>query len=177
MRYFSTKDIIVIAMFGALGVVVGFLGNILHGMSSTIPFIGPAILHTVPQGIVLFACVCTVKKTGSAILQCLIAALISMPLMGAPLFILSYGVQGIALDAAHFILKNRIYSNLWISINGAIYAAIGVIMLFYVVLPLQGMIMPSYVVLLSLPVNMILGIIAALIGFRIGSRAENVIKG
>jgi len=177
MRYFSTSDIIAISMFGALGVIVGFLGNILHGASSIVPFIGPAILHTVPQGIVLFACLSTIRKPGAATLQCFIASIVSMPLMGAPLFIISYLVQGIALDLAYVILGDRMWNRVAISINGAIFATIGVILLFYVVLPMQGLVMPFYVVLLSLPINIALGIVAALIGYRLGTRASSALIG
>jgi hypothetical protein len=177
MQRFTTSDIIVISMFGAAGIVAGILGNVLHGASGLMPFIGAFILHTLIPGIILFSCISTVRKAGSATLVSLISSLIAMPLMGAPLFIPFYLVQGLLADGMIVGLKERMWTPSGISLAAIVYGTVGILMLYYFVLRLQGLEFPLYVVLPSIPLNIVFAIPAALIGLKLGTRASAVLAG
>ncbi|QYZ80170.1 hypothetical protein E2N92_12390 [Methanofollis formosanus] len=176
-KRFTTTDIIVISMFGALGIMVGMLGNILHGASMIVPFFGPFILHTLLPGIVLFACIATVRKVGTATLLCLITALVAMPLAGAPLFILSYIAYGLVLDGATLVLGRRIWTRPGMVFAAVLWGAVGLYMLYYVVMRLQGIEFPVWVFLASLPVNIAFAVPAALYGLTLGNRAQAALVG
>jgi hypothetical protein len=172
---FTTSDIMVISLFGAMGIVVGVLGNVLHGLSGILPFIGPFLLHTVLPGVVIFACTATVRKVGATTLLCLISSLVSMPLMGAPLFIIMYLAYGILLDACTFFLKERAWTWVGTLIMAVIYGVVGILILYLVVLSMQGLVFPQWVILISIPVNILFAIPTAFIGVHIGKRARSVL--
>jgi len=171
---FSTSDIIVISLFGAIGIIVGFIGNIFHGFSS-LSFIGPFILHTFIPGIVVFSCAVTVKKPGAATLYSLIASIISMTLMGVPIFIVMYVVQGLLIDGITLILGKRMWTWWGICTSGFVYGVIGIFILYFVVLASQGLQFPFWVFLVSIPTNVGFALVAALIGLRIGTRASQAL--
>jgi len=177
MSRFSTSDIIVISMFGALGIISGILGNVFHGLSGMIPFIGPVILHTVIPGIVIFACLAVVRKVGTATLLCLITSLVAMPLMGVPIFIVMYIAYGILLDGAMVLLGEGMWTKTGIAIAGAAYGLVGIVMLYGLILPLTGLVFPLWIFLSSIPVNVAFAIPSALIGMKIGNRASIALKG
>lgn len=177
MQRFTTSDIIVISMFGAAGIVAGILGNVLHGASGLVPFFGTFVLHTFIPGTILFACISTIRKAGSATLVSLISALVAMPLMGAPLFIPFYLVHGLLMDGMIVGLKERMWTPSGISLAAVVYGITGILMLYYFVLRLQGLEFPLYVVLPSIPLNVAFAIPAALIGLKLGSRASAALVG
>jgi hypothetical protein len=174
--YFSTTDIIVISMFGALGIVIGILGNVLHGMSGLV-FIGPFLLHTLLPGIVVFACAATVRKAGTATMYSLIASLIAMPLMGAPLFIVMYVAQGLLIDGFTLALQDRMWSRWGIIPAATVYGIAGILILYYVVLGASGLVFPEWVIIPSIPLNLVFAIPAALVGLKIGQRAVTTLGG
>ncbi|MDP3564315.1 MAG: ECF transporter S component [Methanoregula sp.] len=171
---FSTSDIIVISLFGAIGIIVGFIGNIFHGLSG-LSVIGPFILHTLIPGIVVFSCAVTVKKPGAATLYSLIASIISMTLMGVPIFIIMYVVQGLLIDGLTLLMGKRMWTWWGICISGLVYGIIGIFILYYVVLASQGLQFPFWVFLISIPTNVGFALVAALIGLRIGTRASQAL--
>lgn len=174
LEKFSTSDIIVISLFGAIGIIVGLIGNIFHGLSG-LSVVGPFILHTLIPGIVVFACVSTVKKAGTATMYSLIASIVSMTLMGVPIFILMYVVQGLLIDGLTLLLGKKMWTRLGVGITGVIYGITGIFMLYYVVLALQGLQFPLWVFLTSVPLNIFCAVPAALIGLRIGTRAAGAL--
>ncbi|OPY37792.1 MAG: hypothetical protein A4E35_01074 [Methanoregula sp. PtaU1.Bin051] len=174
LEKFSTSDIIVVSLFGAVGIIVGIVGNIFHSLSG-LSVIGPFILHTLIPGIVVFACVTTVKKPGSAILYSLIASGIAMPLMGVPIFIPFYLVQGLLIDGMMIMLKNRFWTWWGTTLAGIVYGVAGIFMLYYFVMAAQGIQFPFWVFCVSLPVNIACAIPASLIGRRIGTRAAGAL--
>jgi len=174
--YFSTTDIIVISMFGALGIVIGILGNVLHGVSGLL-FIGPFLLHTLLPGIVVFACAATVRKAGTATMYSLIVSLIAMPLMGAPLFIVMYVAQGLLIDGFTLAIKDRMWSRWGIIPAATVYGIAGILILYYVVLGASGLVFPEWVVIPSIPLNLVFAIPAALVGLKIGQRAITTLGG
>jgi len=174
LERFTTSDIIIISLFGAVGIIVGFIGNILHGLSS-LSVIGPFILHTLIPGIVIFSCAVTVRKPGAATLYSLIASLVSMTLMGVPVFIIMYVVQGLLIDGLTLLLGNRMWQWWGISIAALLYGLSGVFILYYVVMASQGLQFPFWIFLLSVPVNTAFALPAAFIGRRIGTRARTAI--
>lgn len=174
---FTTTDIIVISMFGSLGIVAGMLGNILHGASMIVPFIGPFVLHTLIPGIVLFSCIATVRKVGTATILCLITGLVAMPLAGAPLFIFSYIAYGLVLDGMILVLGRRMWTRPGIALASVIWGAVALYMLYYVVMRLQGIEIPVWVFLASLPINVAFAIPAALYGLSLGRRAQSALMG
>lgn len=175
-RYFTTTEIITISMFGALGIVIGILGNVLHGVSGLM-FIGPFILHTLLPGIVLFSCAATVKKAGAATIYSLIASLIAMPLMGVPLFIVMYVIHGLIVDGFTLLMGERMWTRWGILPATVVYGVSGVLILWYVVLSAQGLVVPDWVVLASIPANILVAIPAALLGLKVGKRAASILGG
>jgi hypothetical protein len=171
---FTTSDIIVISLFGAIGIIVGFIGNIFHGFSA-LSVIGPFILHTLIPGIVVFACATTVKKAGAATLYSLIASLVSMTLMGVPIFIVMYVIQGLLLDGLTIILGDRMWTRSGACIGGILYGLAGIFILYYVVMASQGLQFPLWIFAMSVPVNIAFAIPAALIGLRAGTRASRAL--
>lgn len=171
---FTTSDIIVISLFGAVGIIVGFIGNILHGFSS-LSVIGPFILHTLIPGIVVFACAATVRKPGAATLYSLVASLISMTLMGVPIFIIMYVIQGLLIDGLTLLLGERMWHGGGTCIAGLLYGLAGIFILYYVVLASQGLQFPFWIFLVSVPGNIAFALPAAFIGIRIGSRAQKAL--
>lgn len=174
MEKFSTSDIIVISLFGAIGIITGFIGNIFHGFSM-LSIIGPFILHTLIPGIVVFACAVTVKKPGTATLYSLIASLISMTLMGVPIFIVMYVTQGLLIDGLTLLLGRRMWTRWGMGIGGLVYGIAGIFILYYVVLASQSLQFPFWVFLASAPVNVLFALIGAFVGFRIGTRASSTL--
>lgn len=174
LEKFSTSDIIVISLFGAIGIIVGFIGNIFHGLSS-LSFIGPFILHTLIPGIVIFSCAVIVKKPGAATLYSLIASIISMTLMGVPIFIVMYVVQGLLIDGLTVLLGRRMWTWWGTGASGLLYGIAGIFMLYYVVLAFQGLQFPFWVFLISVPANVAFALVAACIGLRIGTRASQAL--
>lgn len=174
MEKFSTSDIIVISLFGAIGIIVGFIGNIFHGLSG-LSVVGPFILHTLIPGTVVFACAVTVKKPGAATLYSLIASLVSMTLMGVPIFIIMYVVQGLLIDGLTLLLGKRMWTRWGIAVGGLLYGVAGIFILYYVVLASQSLQFPFWIFLASVPANVIFALIAAFIGFRIGTRASTTL--
>jgi hypothetical protein len=174
---FTTSDIIVISMFGALGIVGGILGNVLHGASGMVPIIGTFVLHTLIPGIIIFSCVATVRKAGAATLVCLITSLVSMPLMGAPLFIVMYLAYGVVVDGAIVLLGDRMWTRGAFALVGAVHGVVGILILYYVVLAAQGLVFPIWAVLPSIPLNILFAVPAALIGLKLGTRASSVLVG
>jgi hypothetical protein len=174
MEKFSTSDIIVISLFGAIGIIVGFIGNIFHGLSG-LSVIGPFILHTLILGIGVFSCAVTVKKPGAATLYSLIASIISMTLMGVPIFIVMYVVQGLLIDGLTLLMGKRMWIWWGICISGLVYGIAGIFILYYVVLASQGLQFPFWVFLVSVPANVGFALVASLIGLRIGTRASQAL--
>lgn len=171
---FTTSDIIVISLFGALGIIVGFIGNIFHGFSA-LSVIGPFILHTLIPGTIIFACAVTIKKAGSATIYSLIASLVSMTLMGVPIFIVMYVVQGMLLDGLTLVLKDRMWTRAGICFGAVLYGLAGIFILYYVVMASQGLQFPIWVFTMSVPVNIMFAVPAALIGLRVGTRASSAL--
>lgn len=175
-RYFTTTEIITISMYGALGIVIGILGNVLHGLSGLM-FIGPFILHTLLPGIVLFSCAATVKKAGTATIYSLIASLVAMPLMGVPLFIVMYVVHGLIVDGFTLLQGKKMWTRWGIMPATIVYGVSGILILWYVILAAQGLFFPDWMVLASIPVNVLFAIPAALIGLKVGKRAASILGG
>jgi hypothetical protein len=171
---FTTSDIIVISLFGAVGIIAGCIGNIFHGFSM-LSFIGPFILHTLIPGSIVFACAATVKKPGAATLYSLIASLVSLTLMGVPIFIVMYVVEGLLIDGLTLLLGKRMWTQVGICIGALVYGITGIFLLYYVVLASQGLQFPFWIVLVSFPVNILFAVLASQIGLRIGTRASAVL--
>lgn len=171
-KRFSTADLIIISMFSSLAIVITLVGSILHNASIAIPFASSFFLHTMVPALVFFACIATVRKTGTATLFSVISGVVALPLSGVPVFLISSLVKGPMIDGLCALLGDRAWHPFSIAALGGLWVLVGIILLYSVELPLMGMQVLFWAFLGSAPASIIFGAIGSLIGLKLGARAQ-----